>query len=83
MFTRSKYIILEVGGFEQPVVFSELMIHFDTAVAIAPRSKVTGAGFCNIVDGQYQCYGESISLGVKSRGDVDSKILNKMLGAAK
>jgi hypothetical protein len=31
----------------------------------------------------YFCYGESISLKVKSRGETDSEILNKYLGAVR
>lgn len=67
--------------FVAPVVFSELLTHADVASAIAPRGEVLGAGFCGIDNDIYFCYGESISLKVKSRGEADSKILNKYLGA--
>jgi len=77
---RAKYIVIEVGGFEQPFVFSELSQHADVARALAGVSAVVGAGFCYIDDNRYICYGESISCNVKSRGAADSKILNRLLG---
>jgi hypothetical protein len=71
-----KYIISDTGI---PVVFSELQQHRD--VARAMFKKVVGAGFCYIAeDRMVTCYGESISLGIKSRGDVDSSILNRAFG---
>ena len=75
---KSKYIVLVHGTLELPVVFSELIEHASTAQALG--GKVIGAGFCFIDQDRYHCYGESISCRAKSRGDVDAKVLNKMLG---
>lgn len=76
---RAKYIIINKSNIELPFVFSELSTHADVAYALG--GKVVGAGFCFVDDDQqYVCYGESISCRVKSRGDIDSAILNKMLG---
>ena len=75
---KCKYIIVEQGGHEVPFVFSELNQHADVARALG--GKVTGAGFCFIDEDRYHCYGESISCNVKSRGEVDDKILNRLLG---
>ena len=75
---KCKYIIVKQGSIEQPFVFSELSQHADVARAIG--GDVTGAGFCFTADDRYECYGESISCKVKSRGEVDSKILNRLLG---
>lgn len=75
---RSKYVILDqicVVG----VVFSEYLNHLDVALGIG--GEVLGAGFCFIEDGIYHCYGESVSLKVKSRCEEDARILNKYLGA--
>lgn len=78
MFYKAKYIISET---ELPMVFSELQTHADVAYAIFGGAKIIGAGFVHVNrEGEYVCYGESVSLRVKSRGDEDSKILNKMLG---
>ena len=75
---KSKYIIVEQGGFPIPFVFSDLCTHSDIARAVG--GTVTSAGFCFIDEERYHCYGESVSCKVKSNGDEDSKILNRMLG---
>lgn len=78
MIFKSKYIITEDNV---PVIFSELApSHAEVARALFPGLKIIGAGFCYIQDNQYVCYGESISLGVKSRGEQDSKVLNRRMG---
>lgn len=81
MYYKSKYIIVDTGMALAPVVFTELLTHADVARQIAPGGEVLGAGFCYIEKNQYVCYGESVSLQVKSRGTEDSKILNRFLGA--
>lgn len=83
MYFKSKYIVTED---DIPVVFSELApSHAEVALALFPNRKIAGAGFCYIEtrgpeSGRYVCYGESISLRVKSRSEVDSKILNRYMG---
>ncbi len=81
MSFKSKYIIIDVESLDLPVIFGEFMKHTDMARAINPRGEVLGAGFVHIDEkGKYVCSGESISLKVKSRGQVDSDYLNKYLG---
>lgn len=80
MHYKSKYIIVDTGMAIAPIVFTELLTHADVARAIAPHGTVMGAGFCYVEKNAYVCYGESVSLEVKSRGEADSKILNKFLG---
>lgn len=77
---KAKYIILDklMSG-KTPIVFSEMLEHSDVARAIS--GIVIGAGFCFIEDNKYVCWGESVSLNVKSNLAIDSKILNKLLGA--
>lgn len=74
---RSKYIVITQGKVELPIVFSELMQHIDVARSLGCR--VVGAGFCEIQDNQYVCYGESISLEIESRLLEDDVVLNRML----
>ena len=78
---KSKYIIVDNATGIIPVVFTELATHKDVARGFMPGT-IIGAGFCYIDerDCKYVCYGESTSLNVKSRGDEDSKLLNKFLG---
>ena len=80
MSHESKYIIASIGGVQTPVVFSENLVHADVAMALAGYGRVSGAGFCIVDDEGYHCYGESTSLNIKSNYEVDSKILNRMLG---
>lgn len=78
MMFKSKYIVTDT---DVPVVFSECApSHADVARALFPNAAIVGAGFCYIRDDRYVCYGESISLRVKSRGEVDSDILNRYMG---
>lgn len=75
---KSKYIILDLIC-ATPVVFSDFLQHSDVARGLG--GKVMGAGFCFLnEDGHYVCYGKSVSLGVESDAERDSKILNKYLG---
>ena len=75
---KAKYIILND---RTPIVFPETHAHRDMKFWVAPGAECTGAGFVYINDkGSYVCYGESTSLNVKSRGAVDSAILNRYLG---
>lgn len=78
MMFKSKYIVTEG---DIPVVFSELApSHAEVARALFQGAKIVGAGFCYIEGDRYHCYGESTSLRVKSRGEVDSDILNRYMG---
>lgn len=77
---KSKYIIVEIGLAACPIVFSDVVGHDDIARPYR-QGSVLGAGFCYIdKNGHYSCYGESRSLNIKSRGEEDSRILNKYLG---
>ena len=75
---KCKYIIVKHGSTEQPFVFSELSVHSDIARAVG--GEVVGAGFCFIDEDRYCCYGESVSCKVKTRGEKDENVLNRMLG---
>lgn len=74
---KTKYIVVKLCGFDFPFVFSEFCQHSDIARAIG--GTVVGAGFCDVVDDRYICYGESISCNVKSRGEKDEQVLNHHL----
>jgi hypothetical protein len=82
MSFKSKYIIVDNGSWDIPIVFGDIMPHNTLAKGV--RGTVVGAGFCYITDeGKYFCYGRSESLNIDSRGEVDSKFLNKYLGVDK
>lgn len=78
---KTKYVIVDGNA----IIFSNLIQH---SYMVGHNQKVDGAGFVyfNVdkdEDGNTiiicEAYGESISLGVKSRGEEDSKILTKQI----
>lgn len=75
---QMKYIIVDNGMYDAPVIFDIGVDHFDMARNIV--GQVISAGFINILDGRIHCYGESHSLCVKSRPEEDSNLINSMLG---
>jgi hypothetical protein len=92
MMQETKYIIYEEDGYyERAIVFDNNIIHAEMANNMKVRDKVIGAGFvrcdkCEDVDTnsglirsvEFTAYGESVSLGVKSRGKIDSTVINAM-----
>lgn len=84
-----KYIVVHEMEIEVPIIFSELQTHS----YIAAGKKVISAGFCSFsvetVVGEdpygsedktildVNCWGESISLGVKSRLKEDAELILK------
>lgn len=73
---KLKYIIDDIDGF---AVFSEFVQHDRVAIPFQSYNQIVGAGFVSFVDGTVTCYGESISLRIKSRGYTDSEILAKKM----
>ena len=81
---RVKYIVVEsAGGNEVPIIFSDLLAHNE----VAGNRTVISAGFVQIYpkpegkdpdgcsDVWVSCFGESVTLKVKSRDDVDAKLI--------
>lgn len=79
-----KYVIMDDGLLEHPVIFDKIINHNDMANCLP--GKAVRAGFCyisNIItdeDGnpQYVCYGESTSLKLKSDQKKDAELINRM-----
>lgn len=81
MSYKAKYVIYDSGLVVVAVVFSSVETHAHIAYSLVKDpGDVISAGFCHVVDNKFVCYGESISLKVKSRGDKDSDFLNKYMG---
>lgn len=78
MFDHMKYIVTEVSCCNIFMMFDPILEH-----AQMSRGNVLGAGTVDLVpeDGKIvaYCYGKSVSLGVASRGEEDSKIITKAL----
>jgi len=70
-----KYVVTKYD--EEPILFSAGKSHDD----ICTKENVLSAGFWTVNnEGKFVCFGESVSLGVKSRGDEDSFLLNRRFG---
>ena len=77
-----KYIIIDNGMYETPVIFDEATDHSMMASdSFGFKKNVISAGFVNFsTDGLY-CHGRSVSLKLESRPEEDARIINKMIGA--
>lgn len=82
MEQKIKYITYKGEFGPAYITFSELTSHDSHHI---DRSIILGAGFVRFIAEKdkydeitikFKCYGESTSLGIKSRGEEDSKILN-------
>lgn len=79
-----KYIIMNDGMLDIPVIFSELISHRDayrglkdavnSPAASRETPKVVGAGRITLYP-KVECYGDSHTLGVVSRGQVDADVI--------
>lgn len=76
---EAKYVIIEERGLELPIVFSAVLTHKDR---VKETDKVISAGFCSCSPFRgslsdaiaWTVWGESISLGVKSRPEDADRI---------
>ena len=68
-----KYIVIDDDGIEKPIIFTGLDQHGD--IALKMGKEVISAGFIAPHDNGMLCYGESISLKIKSRPE-DTKMIN-------
>jgi len=70
-----KYMIIEVGESEYPLLFSEDLFHVDFANLF--KNRIVSAGFVTGgKDGKLECYGMSDGLQIWSRPMRDSEIIN-------
>lgn len=78
----AKYIVYNSGGYYDIVIFSPLETHRDIAQRL--DLHVISAGFIQLHPDdsggvKAWCRGESVSLGVESRGEEDAKVANRAL----
>lgn len=80
MSLHLKYIIHNIAGYEEPVIFGEAYQHVMMAKLLGISDNVVSAGFVQITNKGAQCYGESITLKVASRPEEDTTLVNRMAG---
>ena len=81
--TTSKYICIDYPNKgEVIIIFSDMLVHRDMARSNAHSGcQILSAGFVmENMTGRLVCYGESESLEIKSRPEIDTALVNKMLG---
>lgn len=67
---KAKYIVVD---YDMPYIFPEMISHDRFAYQMNAADRVTSAGFVYVnAEGSYSCYGESISLRVKSNPTADN-----------
>lgn len=77
-----KYIIIDNGLGEKPIIFDVDLIHLHVAVPyISQGFVIVAAGFMtqNKKTGFAECWGMSSSLGIHSRDEKDSDLIKQKL----
>jgi len=76
---RMKYVIINnLCDFKDDIGFvivPEFENHLELANKLGGKRHCVGAGFIKFMDEKARCYGESVSLGIKSK-ERDEKIIN-------
>ena len=79
MTDDTKYITFIKNDIEGGIIFDNILKHSDMLI-LYNKAFILGAGFLYFnKKGKVECYGESISLRIKSRKNLDSKTINKSL----
>ena len=77
MGLQMKYVVVDNGLYDLPVIFPETVLHNEMAFKIG--GMPLRAGFVKVRDGEVICYGESISLDLKSDPVEDAKLISRFL----
>jgi hypothetical protein len=73
-----KYVVIDGFLGEIALIFPN---HQNHGTFVTAANKVVAAGFCKIYcdggEAKVSCFGESVSLGIKSRGEQDAKMIQR------
>jgi len=69
---NGKYIVIKTEYNEMPVLFPFIVKHN----SLVASNRIVSAGFWKLEDGKFICYGESNSLQLKSRPEIDNELMN-------
>lgn len=75
---KMKYIVVDDGLSDCPYIFPPHLQHFYMLSCVG--GEIISAGFVMFTPEGLECYGESISLGIKSRPEVDTKLIKSLIG---
>lgn len=74
-----KYITFEnISGDERYVIFDKITDHSKMARSLVGFGQALGAGFVGFDSDGAHCYGKSVSMGIESRGEKDSELINSL-----
>lgn len=73
-----KYLVVDDGMLERPIIFDAGTEH--SRIAICLHGAIVSAGIVVHTPIGMQCYGSSVMLQINSRGQKDSDLINRMLG---
>lgn len=75
-----KYVIVKVGfGIEAAILFNPIIQHSEAAFIFKNQQNVISAGFYDVQDGKVHVWGNSTSLKLATRGELDAKIIQKLI----
>ncbi len=77
---KMKYIRYDTGLYESVIIFDHITQHQEVAQKMRSIESVVSAGFVDIVDGKFRCYGRSISLDIGSKPIEDAAYVNRIMG---
>lgn len=75
---KMKYIVVDDGLSDNPYIFPDHIQHFYMLSVVG--GKIISAGFVRFTPEELECYGESLSLGIKSRPICDTQLIKSLIG---
>lgn len=75
-----KYIVVNNGIYEEMITFGEHQKHSGVAATLFPNDTILSAGSIKVGLNGLECYGMSVSLGMKSRPEEDTKLARRDFG---
>lgn len=79
-----KYVIVEYRGCELPILFDPILGHDQVVNPNIGALRLSAGEVSFVVSGVLEeilvsCWGQSITLGLKSRGESDEKLIKKLI----
>lgn len=75
---KMKYIVVDDGLSECIYIFPNHVQHYYMLASLG--GELMSAGFVVLTYDGLECYGESVGLKIKSRPEIDTKLLKSLIG---